>query len=53
MGRPPDDAFEPGRWPPICQACHEAVAVVRVIRVVDGEEVEAWLCRDCAKTDVV
>jgi len=53
MPGPEDEDFEGGDHPRLCQACHEAPAAVRVIWVKDGEEVEAWLCRECAGTDVV
>ena len=35
--------------PRLCQACHEALAVVRVFWSKDGEDLEADLCAECAR----
>ena len=53
MDHPGNGEFEGAEGRRLCQACHETPAVVRVIKVEDGEEVEAWLCRECARTDAV
>ena len=50
---PEGQAAEETGKPPLCQACHEAPPVVRVVRLVEGGEVEAWLCAECARTDIV